>query len=232
VDKLHVLIIGNSVSLSPREGVPGYVDLVASDERWSIERIIRRGATIGEMECDIVACLSANRPDVMVLQIGIVECAPRPLNQRERQWLSRLKNERLRNFIIRLIHILRRRIIRARGLNQRMPLDEFRGCVSRILKQYGGPVAIIPMPAVSSLVERRSPGYNDQVARYNDVLKAAVASKDYLDILRISSDDNYDDVNGIHLSGGAHKTIAATLTCWLEGLASSHDSRQTSSALV
>ena len=86
---MTVLIVGNSVSMPPAPDVPGYPERLAAMTagRWSMETLIKSGETIEQMERDVLAAI-ARRPDRVVIQVGINECAPRPLSVAERERLG------------------------------------------------------------------------------------------------------------------------------------------------
>lgn len=106
VSSCRVLVVGNSVSMSPTDGVPAYPELLqaALGPGWHVRSILRSGATIDDFEMEIVETLSTYQPDAMVLQVGINECAPRPLGRRGRARLSRLRWSWLRARIIQFLH--------------------------------------------------------------------------------------------------------------------------------
>src|SRR5215212_9498000 len=123
---MKVLVVGNSVSMPPAPDEPAYPARLAARLGPSsvIETVIGSGETIAEMEPKIVGAL-ARRPDWMILQVGINECAPRPLSNHERARRGRLRPRWLQWRIIRVVHHLRPWIIKARSLQQFLPLDEF-----------------------------------------------------------------------------------------------------------
>ena len=55
----RLLIVGNSVSMPLQAGADAYPTRLAAlvGDRWQIETIIRSGATIEEMEADVVSAL-------------------------------------------------------------------------------------------------------------------------------------------------------------------------------
>lgn len=224
------LIVGNSVSLPPTPELPSYADrltaLVAA--RWSIETLIRSGETIEQMEPQILSAL-ARTPDRFVMQVGINECAPRPLSVRERERLGRLRPARVRGLIIRGLHRFRPQIIRARRLHQFTPLPRFAASVGRVLaaaRQAGARTLILPITSVTAVAESRTPFTNREVARYNAALVDA-ASRD-VDV--ISERELFGDIapgglcvtpDSVHLGDAAHQRIAEYVAGWLEAPAHS-----------
>lgn len=156
----RLLIVGNSVSLPSREGVSAYPELLEAQlgRQWAIHTIIRGGQTIDEFVSEVVAGLNEIAPQALVLQIGINECAPRPLRRRERDRLGRLRPRWVQSIIIRCIHQFRPQIIRFRGLNQLIQLAVFAECVKGIVATCASlhcPVIILPIMSVAAAAEAR-----------------------------------------------------------------------------
>ena len=222
----RLLIVGNSVSLPPAPGVAAYPERVADmmRGRWTVDTLLRSGETIEQMEADILAALAA-RPSRMVLQVGINECAPRPLSVRERAALGRLRPMLLRGLIIRVLHRYRPTIIRLRRLQQFTPLPRFTGAVTRILAaahRVECPVLMLPITTVTAVAEQRTPFTNREVASYNAALAtlaggtAVFASQQEL-FAGAPADDLCAAPETVHLSGSAHQRIAEFVTAWVTG---------------
>jgi hypothetical protein len=235
---MTVLIVGNSVSLPPVAGVPSYAERLASlvAPRGSFETVIKSGETIEQMEPDIATAL-ARQPERLVVQVGINECAPRPLSVSERERLGRLRPARLRGLIIRGLHRFRPQIIRARRLHQFTPLPRFAESISRVLaaaRQAGARTLILPITSVTSIAESRTPFTNREVARYNAVL-AGVAGPS-IDIVSdrdlfgaAGPDELCVTPESVHLSAAAHQRIAEFLAGWLDAPAHSRTAYSRSS---
>ncbi|OFW15359.1 MAG: hypothetical protein A3F69_02285 [Acidobacteria bacterium RIFCSPLOWO2_12_FULL_66_10] len=222
---MNILIVGNSVSLPPAPSVPAYAELVAAEGRnqWRVETIVNSGATIEQMEADVMAAL-ARSPDRLVLQIGINECAPRPLNWDERERLGRLRPLPLRDFIIRMIHLLRPTIIRARRLQQFTPLPRFVASAGRVVSaavSKGIPVLILPITGVTPVAEIRTPYTNREIRRYNEGLAGLAAPLVHV----VTEPELFGEATGgqlcvtpesVHLGADAHARIAEFIAAWLE----------------
>jgi len=98
----RLLIAGNSVSMPPQPGTHAYPERLAAlvGDRWQIATIIRSGATIEQMEPEVLEALGA-RPHALVVQVGIHERAPRPLGPAARARLGVLKPRGLRDCEVR-----------------------------------------------------------------------------------------------------------------------------------
>src|SRR5206468_2107531 len=119
---------------------------------WQVITIIRSGATVEEMELEIVEALRGC-PDALVLQVGINECAPRPLGVAGRARLGRLRPQWLRDRLIGVVHRFRPQIIRARPLAQFTTLDRFEASVSRVVRaarDAGAAVLLLPITQVTA----------------------------------------------------------------------------------
>jgi hypothetical protein len=222
---MTVLVVGNSVSMAPAPDVPGYPERLTAmtPARWNAETLIRSGETIEQMEPDVLAAL-AMRPERFVLQVGINECAPRPLSVAERERLGRLYPLWLRTLIIRGLHNFRPQIIRARRLHQFTPLPRFVASVGRVLAaaaQAGSATLILPITTVAAVAESRTPFTNREVARYN----AGLAGFSGPSVRVISQQELFgaspaDELcvtpDSVHLGAAAHQRIAAFIAGWLE----------------
>lgn len=171
----RLLIVGNSVSLT-RPGAVGYPDLIERrlGGAWEIRRLVESAMTVEDHEAAALEALRAFRPDVLILQVGVVECAPRPISRRERALLGRVRPGRLQTRIIRFLHDHRARIIRLRGLNQWTPPARFAASVKRIVvaaRASGARVLILPITRVTAYAELRQPNFNREIARYNAILR-------------------------------------------------------------
>src|SRR5262245_25331831 len=100
---------------------------------WRLGTIIHAGRTIEEMAPDMLEALRTPRA-ASAMQVGINECAPRPLGPNGRARLANLKPVWLRGRIISALHRWRPRIIRFRPLAQRTTLDRFAESLTRIVR--------------------------------------------------------------------------------------------------
>jgi len=222
---MTVLLVGNSVSQPPAPDVPAFPERLAAGGggRWQLETIVNSGATIEQMEDAVFAALERS-PDRVVLQIGINECAPRPLNWHEREWLGRLRPSFLRSLIIRVIHVLRPTIIRARRLQQFTPLPRFVESAGRVVSaavSRGAAVLILPITEVTPVTEIRTPFTNREIHRYNQGLASLagpmVRVATQADVFGAAAPDQLCMTpDSVHLGAEAHARVAGYIAAWLD----------------
>lgn len=108
---------------------------------------------------------------VAVVQSGIVDGAPRPVNQRVRRFVSSLP-ETLRKRVIHFLHHQRARILHG-GLGSVItPLPCFEGTARTILGRLCGAhdhVFVITICPTNPRTEEHSPGISRNIIAYNEV---------------------------------------------------------------
>lgn len=219
-----MLVVGNSVSMSPGDGVAAYPALLEAElgQGWEVRPVLKSGATIDEFETEVLQTISIYRPDALVLQVGINECAPRPLGRRGRARLSRLRWAPLRARIVQFLHAYRPQIIRLRGVHQLTSLADFESSVRRVVAgalEHGSQVLILPITRLTRTAEIRTPFANREIARYNGALRACAGEG----VRFVTEDELFDgrppddycaDPTTVHLSGTAHAAIAKVIHTW------------------
>lgn len=225
---MKVLIVGNSVSQKSNTKEKVYPKLLRKKFKGKINviELIRDGNSVRDFEKGTIDILHAHTPQFMVLQVGHVDCAPRPLKRGERDKLSGVRPKWLRNQIIRLIHNHRPSIIRRRGLIQFTPLPIFKTSVASILANAHSEncyVFILPITRVSTRQEIREPWYNREIKRYNDALRGfssgCVRFIDQEELLADSIPDEYCLApEDLHLKDFVHQRIADYLEKGIKGV--------------
>lgn len=229
----HVLLVlGNSVSLAPEEApankpVRSYPELLherLETKGWRIEKRIASGATVEEIERAANLTLPQLRPDAIVIQLGIVDCTPRPLRSSERRALGRLRPSLLRGLIISLIHRYRGTLIDVRSLIQRTPIEPFRRSFHRLVEQSllsTRHVAVLPILPATASIRARNRRLDTEIAKYNDAMRmeSHITMPEVADLLQgISMEDLCIAPDSVHLNQGGHELIAQFLERWLSSL--------------
>jgi len=219
-----LLIIGNSVSFPPAGG-DSYPQLIQArlGDAWKVNAIIKGGATLDEMQSEVLKAICRDLPAGVVLQVGINECAPRPLGRSGRDRLGRLRPIWLRQRIIGLLHKYRPEIIRLRGPKQLTSATDFSRSVADVIaaaRGCGAAVLVLPIMRVPASAEVRTPFLNREIARYNARLAtlsgSAVRFMSESEIFPSTPPEKFcAGPETVHLDAAAHRRIAQVVVDWV-----------------
>jgi hypothetical protein len=115
--------------------------------------------------------------DLLILHVGMVDCAPRPLNDK---WRSRLDRSRgfIRNPLIRFIRKNRAFLlthgfafVKVQSPIFQQRLEEWLDHATRLRAR----IIVISMPPITQAAEDLSPGWRKRIAEYNRIIVDAVA---------------------------------------------------------
>ena len=180
-----------------------------------IERGMRR-RTIEYVLDEWYELVDLRRPEVVVVHVGIVDCAPRVFLRRERQFVENLRPTFLREAILSNVHKHRRAIVNMRK-KVYVPADRFNALVGQVMAKAKESklrslvmVNIITPPAE---MDERSPGFIRNVGVYNEILKAHAEANGVhlIDIDRMIKEAGGVEqltVDGIHLNETGHAMLA------------------------
>lgn len=200
-------LYGDSLAC-PRQGV------VNSDERYiaRIENHIRTtksfdyleirdraigGATLSNLYKEYLEDNSyySLPGDILIIHSGIVDCAPRPVNQTTRDRISKLPGF-MRNWIIGYIHRNRAKLLKQSGgyvkTDQVQFSKVFNVFLNHAILNYDK-VFIINICPTTRKIEAHSPGFSDNITNYNRIINKAIATID-------SGKIHLVDVNNLILS--------------------------------
>ena len=229
---MKILILADSLAL-PREGVGGNSLLEVTypflfDQRLrrrlgasapiTFERGMRR-RTIEYVLDEWNELVELRKPDVVIVHVGIVDCAPRVFLRRESSFVANIRFPWLRNRILKFVHDHRRSIVEKRR-KVYVPLPRFERLVQNVVEKAREAkltlllfVNIISPP---NSVEDRSPGFQNNVLAYNRVLHdqtkhAWVSLIDLNNLIQTAGGTQNLTVDGIHLSERGHDLLAKEL---------------------
>lgn len=231
---MKVVILADSLAL-PRQKEEGDIpyeatyphlldqalrERLGSGAPWIIERGMR-SRTVERVLEEWFEMVQLRAADVVVVHIGIVDCAPRVFLPRERAVVERLRPARLRVRFLDFVHRHRRRIVEMRACVY-VPLEKFKATVEEIVRRAreGGVrslvfINIIEPPAA---MEERSPGFRRNVAEYNRVLQAQADAEEALvhlidldALIKAGGGAEELTVDGIHINPTGHKILAQEL---------------------
>ena len=161
------------------------------------------------------------RPAAVVIQLGIVDCAPRPLRPSERDFLERIRPRLLRTAIVRFLHEYRATVIRYRGLIQRTDIVSFKEHFRRLLEDclaVTNRVGILPIfPATESILAR-NPRLAAEIDKYNEAMRSDPRA------VMFDASEVFDGApiealsvapESVHLNQRGHELMASQVERWL-----------------
>jgi lysophospholipase L1-like esterase len=236
---MKVVILADSLALPRQEG-EGNIPYEATypyllDE--SLHRqlggraphIIERGMrsrTIERVLDEWFELVELRGASVVVVHIGIVDCAPRVFMPRERAFVERLRPARLRVRFLDFVHRHRRRIVQKRR-RVYVPVSKFKAMVEEVVRRACAGrvrslvfVNIIEPPQE---MEERSPGFRRNVEDYNRILSAQTDGQrvHLIDLNHLIHEHGGPEeltVDGIHINHTGHSMLAQELERHILGL--------------
>ena len=230
---MKIVILADSLALArpPSEGdipyeatYPYLLDL-SLRRQWGanapliIERGMRR-RTIEYVLDDWLEMVELRTADVVVIHVGIVDCAPRVFLRREANMVARVRPARLRNFIFDYVHRNRRRIVEFRR-RVYVPVDRFTRLLNEVIERAraAGVRSLIFVNIITppDELEERSPGFQRNVQIYNGILAEAAARESWVHVIDLNSLIENEGgarellVDGIHINREGHKILAREL---------------------
>ena len=159
--------------------------------------------------------------DYLIIHSGIVDCAPRPIDEETRSRVNRLPGF-LKRAAIRYIHNNRAQLIeKNNGGFVRTDPSHFNKTFSTFLEHASANykmVFIINICPTNSTIENRSPGLSQNIRDYNELIRTSVETISkknikLIDIYKILSEkNNINDFiveeDGHHIHPLAHQLIA------------------------
>jgi lysophospholipase L1-like esterase len=229
---MKIAILADSLAL-PREDVGGdemlevtYPFLLdqslrrqfGSDAPIVYERGMRR-RTIEYVLDDWNEQVELKKPDVVIVHVGIVDCAPRVFLRREGAFVANIRIAWLRDRILKFAHDHRRAIVQKRR-KVYVPLWRFEPLVEQVVQKSreAGVKSLVFINIIDppDSVEERSPGFQKNVVAYNRVLEEQTKHPwvSLIDLNRMVHDEGGSGaltVDGIHLNERGHALLARRL---------------------
>ena len=232
----RIVVLGDSLALPRKEGV----DNLNWEETWPY--LLERKLKLKFVEIEVINCSKRARlmttllghdfkehilfkdPEIVILQIGVVDCAPRIISLKEKAVL----NHRLfPSFIRRKIIAYRKR--NKREITKQTPLAKvytpprvfesaLKQFFSRVDQEYSiqkKRVIVLPILANIHFMQKSSPNYGDNVLHYNQILQQ-VSVNVKATFVNIAHSFNRDADNfcsdGYHLNEKGNRSIAEVLS--------------------
>ena len=185
-----------------------------ADAPFVIERGMRR-RTIEYVLDEWNEEVELKKPDILIIHVGVVDCAPRVFLRREHSFVAGLRFGWLRDRILKLAHDHRRRIVQTRR-KVYVPLPRFERLVNEVVERAERDqirlLLFINIISPPDVVEERSPGFQKNVELYNQVLSNQarhphVKVIDLNSIVHSEGGTSSLTVDGIHLNERGHQLL-------------------------
>jgi len=159
--------------------------------------------------------------DILILQSGVVDCAPRPVAQETREKISRMPAF-IKKIVVKYLHRNRSKILQKGNAHVRVEKELFFNSVKQFLqraqKDYKR-IYVINVCPTNKKTEEHSPGFTNNINEYNTLIKKAIKETDsptisLVDINKYINDrfEKIDDYilkeDGHHLTPLGNKIIA------------------------
>lgn len=174
--------------------------------------------TIGEVAESIEDRLVAYRPDVVVFNLGIVECTPRAVPQRLRRRFVRGRTPMQRMWLAGE-KLVRRPLVRILGGASATTVQAFEAALVRLAEvarhETAARVFCLGIPATTNRVTEEVAGISRQIAQFDQAVRRACdrTGTEYLDIGSIVAAEGAEELlpDGIHFSAKGHVRVGQEL---------------------
>jgi lysophospholipase L1-like esterase len=185
--------------------------------------VIDRGKRLRTME-DVVydwgEFVELTKAEVVIVQAGVVDCAPRVFLPREHKFVEGIRSESLRNAILRFVNKHRRALVLMRPDRVYVPVPRFRRAVEAVVKKARdckvGLLVFVNIVIPPGEIEYRSPGFQKNVTIYNRIICEQADGKaihviDTNSIMSRHGGPERLTSDGVHLTGEASNLLADIL---------------------
>jgi acyl-CoA thioesterase I len=179
-------------------------------------------------------------PDIAIIQVGIVDCAPRVFLRRERQFIESVRPPKLRDAILKFVHKHRAAIVKFRG-KVYVPSDRFQTLVAEVISRAKQSnlksLIFVNIIAPPTEMDARSPGFITNVEVYNQILKSSVQGTGVhlIDLDKIVKENGGVEkltVDGIHINDEGHALLAKEIQDHVMQVCRQVESREIAGGIV
>lgn len=217
MSKQRIVILADSLGMPrPDEGVnyeDSYAGIIAENSNNNVLCRAKRAndtktQTQAQNLLDDVAFL---KPNLCIIQLGIVDCAPRIFTKNEARALSLFPNK-IRNFITKFGSKNRHRITKFRQICY-VPAKKFESNYNILIKNIlatGSRIILINIVDTSDTNNEKSFDFQNKITAYNQTIQK-LATEHSIDLIDINNFTNSLLEDGIHINASAHAYIANEL---------------------
>jgi hypothetical protein len=230
---LHIRLYADSLALARQGSITFSQRYISIIRRWWINQNIYNDIELvdrsigGQSILSIYemynsdVCYFGSSGDILIIHTGIVDCAPRPVPIRVRNFISVLPKF-FKDPAVRFLHNYRSRIQKSGLMWKHVNPEEFSAYYATLLKKAGDNfprIYCISIAPTNPATEVHSPGYMASVKQYNEIIKDCINQINkknvyYIDIFSTIMND-YSNIDtyilaedGHHLTPLTHRLIA------------------------
>jgi acyl-CoA thioesterase-1 len=180
-----------------------------------------RSRTITDVANDWQEYVTWRKPEIVIVHVGITDCAPRVFSAGQRSFIERLPIPFVRRVLLWAVHRYRRQIISLRPPKVYTPFARYRDTLNQLVewRQRDDVRALVFVNIVEppDALEQRSPGLQENVRRYNEVLgqlksRPGVVVVDLNELIHHQGrGEDFLLSDGQHLSVAGNKLLATQL---------------------
>ena len=167
--KLNIVVVTDSLGIPRSEPLCLGPDIIWSYRLNGVSYVHgRTGYTLVDVLEDASSHIKACKPDIIIMQIGIVDCAPRIFSRRVLNMIKQIPL--LRSVVFWFVNKYRSHILKLRK-TQYVPIQKFRNTASELKLKFNNSTifAVSILPACDEY-EKLLPGISQEIRRYNEVL--------------------------------------------------------------
>ena len=159
--------------------------------------------------------------DVVIIQVGVVDCAPRVLLARQHEFVIQLHPIWLRYKILKFINRHRREIITRFPNRVYVPLHDFKAEMEYIIQTFHRSrvkrLVFVNIVSPPESLDYRSPGFKNNVKAYNRCLAGQISGLDRVSLVDLdrmiieSGGSEKLTVDGMHINFKGHQLLTKAL---------------------
>lgn len=179
----------------------------------------KRSRTILDVKEEWKEVIDFIKPEIVIVNVGITDCAPRILDEKKRKFVDGIKINFVKNGIINYLKRNRTKLIlkdpTKRSVAKEVFEKEYKNIINHLTPKTKK-IIFVGILNVSEDLEKKSPGYLESVKLYNSVLSSGVDNKKiyFLDVNKEFEKNNFNECrleDGYHYSIKGNGIVAGAL---------------------
>ena len=169
----------------------------------------KRSRTILDVKEEWKEVIDFIKPEIVIVNVGITDCAPRILDEKKRKFVDGIKINFVKNGIINYLKRNRIKLILKDPTKRFVTKDVFENEYKYIINHLSPKthkIIFIGILNVSEGLEKKSPGYLESVKLYNSVLSSGADNKKVY-FLNVNKEFEKNNFNECRLEDGYHFSI-------------------------